>query len=134
MKTFQPVRSFLDRTLVFAKTLCASGRWNGLPHEVEQQERGVYVAGSTMYVCMCVCMSLILTATRLRRSYFSVDNTNGSANPSTCIVMEIRRNGSYTVSDGLEYVGSEVHMADSSVTLVSKLHTENGGNMCLRKV
>lgn len=54
-----------------------------------------------------------------------MDNTNGSVNPSACIFMKIRRNGSYTVSYGLEYVGPELHMAGSSVTLVSTLHPED---------
>jgi hypothetical protein len=63
-----------------------------------------------------------------------VDATNGSVNPSAFIFMEIRRNGSYTVPDELEYVGPEVHMVGSAVTLVSTLHTEDGGNMCLRKM
>lgn len=63
-----------------------------------------------------------------------MDTTNGSVNPSAFIFMEIRRNGSYTVSDGLEFVSPEVHMAGSSVTLVSTLHPKDGGNMCLRKL
>lgn len=45
MKTFRPVKSFLVRTLVLAKTLCSG---TDFVTEMEQQERGLYVAGGTM--------------------------------------------------------------------------------------
>ena len=51
VKTFRPVRSFLVRTLVFAKTLCSSGRWNRLRHWTGAARAGP-LCGGRHYVCM----------------------------------------------------------------------------------
>jgi len=96
---------------------------------MEQQERGLYVAGGTMSLILIAGDSNKITTLLRLCGYYQ------RFGKSLCLYFYgNKKEWSYTVSDGLEFVSPEVHMAGSSVTLVSTLHPKDGGNMCLRKL